>query len=150
MVCLGLNPWAEGWKAQTNPLSFGGIPTMATFWVVKTGQKLLVLVTLSRRHCHKVQNLDTSSQELISPQKSHLYKTTLLGFHLIGINFNSGNEYWFRQRDCQPCRWGVSCDGGPLIRYEPVEGDFRGVDVRRFIFVRGAEAAEKARGLVGH
>ena len=100
---------------------------------------------------HKVQTLDTSSsQELISPQKSHLYKTTLLGFHLIGINFNSGNEYWFRQRDCQPCRWGVSCDGGPLIRYEPVEGDFRGVDVRRFIFVRGAEAAEKARGLVGH
>ena len=51
MVCLGLNPWAAGWKAQTNPLSYGGIPTMATLWVtlVKTGQKLLVLVTLSRR-----------------------------------------------------------------------------------------------------
>ena len=24
MVCLGLKPGAEGWKAQTNPLSYGG------------------------------------------------------------------------------------------------------------------------------
>ena len=26
MVCLGLEPGAAGWKAQTNPLSYGGIP----------------------------------------------------------------------------------------------------------------------------
>ena len=26
MVCLGLKPGAEGWKAQTNPLSCGGTP----------------------------------------------------------------------------------------------------------------------------
>ena len=25
MVCLGLEPGAAGWKAQTNPLSYGGI-----------------------------------------------------------------------------------------------------------------------------
>ena len=25
MVCLGLKPGAAGWKAQTNPLSLGGI-----------------------------------------------------------------------------------------------------------------------------
>ena len=24
MLCLGLEPGAAGWKAQTNPLSFGG------------------------------------------------------------------------------------------------------------------------------
>ena len=24
MVCLGLEPGAAGWKAQTNPLSYGG------------------------------------------------------------------------------------------------------------------------------
>ena len=24
MVCLGLQPGAAGWKAQTNPLSYGG------------------------------------------------------------------------------------------------------------------------------
>ena len=24
MVCLGLKPGAAGWKAQTNPLSYGG------------------------------------------------------------------------------------------------------------------------------
>ena len=26
MVCLGLTPGAAGWKAQTNPLSYGGTP----------------------------------------------------------------------------------------------------------------------------
>ena len=26
MVCLGLEPGAVGWKAQTNPLSYGGTP----------------------------------------------------------------------------------------------------------------------------
>ena len=26
MVCLGLKPKAAGWKAQTNPLSYGGTP----------------------------------------------------------------------------------------------------------------------------
>ena len=26
MVCLGLEPWAAGWMAQTNPLSYGGTP----------------------------------------------------------------------------------------------------------------------------
>ena len=24
MVCLGLDPWEAGWKALTNPLSYGG------------------------------------------------------------------------------------------------------------------------------
>ena len=26
MVCLGLEPRAAAWKAQTNPLSYGGTP----------------------------------------------------------------------------------------------------------------------------
>ena len=26
-VCLGLKPRAAGWKAHTNPLSYGGTPT---------------------------------------------------------------------------------------------------------------------------
>ena len=26
MVCLGFKPRAAGWKAQTNPLSYGGTP----------------------------------------------------------------------------------------------------------------------------
>ena len=29
MVCLGLKPGAAGWKAQTNPLSYGGTPRFA-------------------------------------------------------------------------------------------------------------------------
>ena len=28
MVCLGLEPAAAGWKAQTNPLSYGGYSTL--------------------------------------------------------------------------------------------------------------------------
>ena len=31
MVCLGLEPGAAGWKAQTNPLSYSGTP-WATFY----------------------------------------------------------------------------------------------------------------------
>ena len=27
MVCLGLQPWAAGWKVQTNPLSYSGTTT---------------------------------------------------------------------------------------------------------------------------
>ena len=27
MICLGLKPEAAGWKAQTNPLSYGGTQT---------------------------------------------------------------------------------------------------------------------------
>ena len=30
MVCLGLEPRAAGWKAQTNPLSYGGTPKHMT------------------------------------------------------------------------------------------------------------------------
>ena len=26
MVCLGIEPGAAGWKARTNPLSYGGTP----------------------------------------------------------------------------------------------------------------------------
>ena len=31
MVCFGLEARAAGWKAQTNPLSNGGTPTMELF-----------------------------------------------------------------------------------------------------------------------
>ena len=31
MVCLGLEPRAAGWKAQTNPLSHGGTPCFFVF-----------------------------------------------------------------------------------------------------------------------
>ena len=31
MVCLGIEPGAAGWKAQTNPLSYGGTPNRFFF-----------------------------------------------------------------------------------------------------------------------
>ena len=37
MVCLGLEPGAAGWKAQTNPLSYGSTPGTSTYfhlWLV--------------------------------------------------------------------------------------------------------------------
>ena len=30
MVCLGLEPGVAGWKAQTNPMSYGGTPNLVT------------------------------------------------------------------------------------------------------------------------
>ena len=32
MVCLGFVPGAAGWKAQTNPLSYGGTPVYCLFF----------------------------------------------------------------------------------------------------------------------
>ena len=34
MVCLGLEPWAAGWKAQTNPRNYGGTPLLIMFGFV--------------------------------------------------------------------------------------------------------------------
>ena len=34
MVCLGFEPGTAGWKAQTNPLSYGGPTTLPLFWFV--------------------------------------------------------------------------------------------------------------------
>ena len=31
MVCLGVKPGPAGWKAQTNPLSYGGTPIVELF-----------------------------------------------------------------------------------------------------------------------
>ena len=31
MVCLGLEPRVGGWKAQTNPMSYGSTPTVNFF-----------------------------------------------------------------------------------------------------------------------
>ena len=35
MVCLGLEPGTAGWKAQTNPLSYGGTPPTVVSWAIK-------------------------------------------------------------------------------------------------------------------
>ena len=34
MVCLGLEPWAAGWKVQTNPLSYGSTPKTSNCYKV--------------------------------------------------------------------------------------------------------------------
>ena len=44
MVCLGFEPGVAGWKAQKNPLSYGGTPkimfTYRTIWKGKKVKKL--------------------------------------------------------------------------------------------------------------
>ena len=42
MVCLGLEPGAEGWKAQTNPLSYGGTPNSVTVFKRRNWTELVV------------------------------------------------------------------------------------------------------------
>ena len=42
MVCLGIEPGAAGWKALTNPLSYGGIPHFALL-ALSTQQKGLCI-----------------------------------------------------------------------------------------------------------
>ena len=40
MVCLGLEPGAAGWKAQTNPLSYGGTPLSCSYGLQLRYEKL--------------------------------------------------------------------------------------------------------------
>ena len=35
MVCMGFEPGAAGWKAQTNPLSYGGTPHNTLYMVIE-------------------------------------------------------------------------------------------------------------------
>ena len=46
MACLGVEPGAAGWKAQTNPLSYGGTP-----------QKHKLLQFLSSNHSTKMKDV---------------------------------------------------------------------------------------------
>ena len=36
MICLGLEPGAVGWKAQTNPLSYGGTQNFIEMLILQT------------------------------------------------------------------------------------------------------------------
>ena len=45
MACLGLEPGAAGWKAQTNPLSYGGAPN--PILVAQTGHQYFTQKTLT-------------------------------------------------------------------------------------------------------
>ena len=49
MVCLGLEPGAAGWKAQTNPLSYGGTPKNGPYFreTIKNCNKLQKISRLS-------------------------------------------------------------------------------------------------------
>ena len=45
MVCLGIEPGAAGWKARTNPLSYGGTPGQQLFCVKFHYAKLKITLT---------------------------------------------------------------------------------------------------------
>ena len=49
MVCLGFEPRAAGWKAQTNPLSYGGTPSQCIFsWIKQLYEHSTYLQVLLR------------------------------------------------------------------------------------------------------
>ena len=54
MVCLGLKPGAAGWKAQTNPLSYGGTPSKI---IVATSFEWLPKVQKIAKSGHTGQNV---------------------------------------------------------------------------------------------
>ena len=47
MVCLGFEPWAAGWKARMNPLSYGGTPTVVRVTVLPEIMKFSVSTSKS-------------------------------------------------------------------------------------------------------
>ena len=48
MVCLGVEPGAAAWKAQTNPPSYGGTPRKPIGFNTSTGPKGLRDISFSR------------------------------------------------------------------------------------------------------
>ena len=51
MVCLGFEPGAAGWKAQMNPLSYGGTPLFVYFCLFKqTSLQLLQQIYVKNVH----------------------------------------------------------------------------------------------------
>ena len=55
MVCLVLKPGAAGRKAQTNPLSYGGVPKI-NFYITSFSCQGLIYIT----KVHKLSNLKIS------------------------------------------------------------------------------------------
>ena len=50
MVCLGFEPGAAGWKAQTDPLSYGGTPYFSNSCQKKLQQFLLLFFKKPKSH----------------------------------------------------------------------------------------------------
>ena len=46
MACLGIEPGVAGWKAQTNPLSYGGTPSLIQFNMAEIITKRLKAVSM--------------------------------------------------------------------------------------------------------
>ena len=51
MVCLGVKPGAAEWKAQTNPLSYGGTPLLTNFGLEVKIVSLLMITRLCLYFC---------------------------------------------------------------------------------------------------
>ena len=66
MVCLGLEPRAAGWKAQTKPRSYGGHPVVTLLHSV-----ISTLVRLASRHMETPKGL-VPSLSLLSQWQSFI------------------------------------------------------------------------------
>ena len=64
MACLGVEPGAAGWKAQTNPLSYGGTPwpisSLANSTSVLNPTSYVLLETAAQR------NINTQNMKILS------------------------------------------------------------------------------------
>ena len=67
MVCLGLEPRAAGWKAQTNPLSYGGTPqTIVVSEKVFIKSSFLSIVTIKHLSANLFFTSTWSSLEILT------------------------------------------------------------------------------------
>ena len=51
MVCLGVKPGVAGWKAQTNPLSYGGTPITSFLPLKSFGHYFNLVATVKLFNC---------------------------------------------------------------------------------------------------
>ena len=72
MVCLGLEPGAAGWKAQTNPLSYCGTPKIVinTLHIFQLQDPFFMLMTpmlkLSlQKNCYEMRRSSGKERKII-------------------------------------------------------------------------------------
>ena len=66
MMCLGLEPGAPGWKAQTNPLSYGGTPCFIFLYLQKCTSTKCLPIKVKIVHLEKGTGFQTHIFSIMS------------------------------------------------------------------------------------
>ena len=81
MVCLGLEPGAAGWKAQTNPLSYGGMTSLIVCRLLNRRKifscPFVLFKLFVRRGVRNVENVRTLTTKRHTDEDNDDYKRRL-------------------------------------------------------------------------